>query len=168
MTLLTPGILNALRFCAAHPPPRKDWSTGLGADIRGIRMLTFIQTIAGTPLAGASSERLGPCEGKLSRTVLRGVSGWPPKLVRCSNTHSMKQFLKAWARGVSISAFFFCLSIVVAALGGIAEFLPPEVSLPVCIVFGPPAIYWVSSWLAPDLFPADRPWWRGRFNRRAG
>jgi len=36
-------------------------------------MLTFIQTIAGTPHAGASLERLEPCEGKLSRTVLRGV-----------------------------------------------------------------------------------------------
>jgi hypothetical protein len=36
-------------------------------------MLTFIRTIAGMPRAGASSERLEPCEGKLSRTVLRGV-----------------------------------------------------------------------------------------------
>ena len=50
----------------------------------------------------------------------------------------MKPFLKAWARGVSIFAFFFCLSIVVAVLGFVAEVLPPVVSVPVCIVFGPP------------------------------
>ena len=31
------------------------------------------QTIAGMPRTGASLERLEPCEGKLSRTVLRGV-----------------------------------------------------------------------------------------------
>ena len=36
-------------------------------------MLTFVQPIAGMPRAGASLERLEPCEGKLSRTVLRGV-----------------------------------------------------------------------------------------------
>ena len=36
-------------------------------------MLTLVQTIAGTPSEGASLERLEPCEGKLSRTVLRGV-----------------------------------------------------------------------------------------------
>src|SRR5947207_15289395 len=35
-------------------------------------MLTLIQTIAGMPHTGASLERLEPCEGKLSRTVLRG------------------------------------------------------------------------------------------------
>jgi hypothetical protein len=79
----------------------------------------------------------------------------------------MKQFLKAWARGVSICAFLFCLSIVVAVLGVIAEVLPPVVSLPVCIAFGPPVIYWVSRWLAPDLFPAERPWWRRRVSRNA-
>ena len=31
------------------------------------------QTIAGMPRTGASLERLEPCEGKLSRTVLRGA-----------------------------------------------------------------------------------------------
>lgn len=80
----------------------------------------------------------------------------------------MRQFFKAWARGVSISAFFVCLSVVVAALGGIAEVLPPVVSFAVVIVFGPPVIYWVSRWLAPDLFPAESPWWRRRFNRNDG
>ncbi len=33
----------------------------------------LIQPIAGMPRAGASLERLEPCEGKLSRTVLRGA-----------------------------------------------------------------------------------------------
>ena len=33
-------------------------------------MLTLVQTIAGMPRTGASLERLEPCEGKLSRTVL--------------------------------------------------------------------------------------------------
>lgn len=80
----------------------------------------------------------------------------------------MKPFLKAWARGISISAFLFCISIVVGVLAGIAEVLPPVISLPVCIAFGPPVIYWVSRWLAPDLFPEDRPWWRRRFNQKVG
>ena len=35
-------------------------------------MLTFVQTIAGMPRMGASLDRPEPCEGKLSRTVLRG------------------------------------------------------------------------------------------------
>ena len=77
----------------------------------------------------------------------------------------MKQFLTAWARGVSICAFYFCLSIVVAVLGIIAEALPPVVSIPISIVIGPPMIYWVSRWLAPDLFPEKQPWWRRRFNQ---
>ena len=34
-------------------------------------MLTLVQPIAGMPRTGASLERLEPCEGKLSRTVLR-------------------------------------------------------------------------------------------------
>jgi len=36
-------------------------------------MLTFNQAIAGASRTGASLERPEPCEGKLSRTVLRGV-----------------------------------------------------------------------------------------------
>jgi hypothetical protein len=76
----------------------------------------------------------------------------------------MKKFITAWVRGVSIFAFYFCLSLALAALAVIAGVLPPFVSIPACIMFGPPVIYWVSRWLAPDLFPAERPWWR-RFNR---
>jgi hypothetical protein len=36
-------------------------------------MLQFNRKIAGTPREGTSLDRLQPCEGKLSRTVLRGV-----------------------------------------------------------------------------------------------
>jgi hypothetical protein len=36
-------------------------------------MLKLNQTIAGMPRTGASLERPEPCEGKLSRTVLRGA-----------------------------------------------------------------------------------------------
>jgi hypothetical protein len=91
---------------------------------------------------------------------------WKEEINQGGSKHPMKQYLKAWARGVSILAYLFCLSIALGALGVIAEALPPAVSLPVCIVAGPPVIYWVSRWLAPDLFPADRPWWRGSLHRR--
>jgi hypothetical protein len=77
----------------------------------------------------------------------------------------MKNFLRAWARGVSICAYYFCLSIVVFMLGVIGEVLSAIVSIPVFIVFVPAVIYWVSKWLAPDLFPDQRPWWRDRFSR---
>ena len=77
----------------------------------------------------------------------------------------MKQFLTAWARGISIFAFYFCLSIVIAVLGVVAEVLPPFVSIPIFIVLGPAVIYWVSRWLAPDLFAEERPWWRRRLHR---
>ena len=40
---------------------------------KGLKMLSLLPTIAGMPCAGASLERLEPCEGKLSRTVLRGA-----------------------------------------------------------------------------------------------
>jgi hypothetical protein len=40
---------------------------------KGLKRLTFNREIAGTPRTGVSLERLEPCEGKLSRTVLRGV-----------------------------------------------------------------------------------------------
>ena len=43
---------------------------------RGIgnsKMLLFIHEIAGVPREGAPLGRLEPCEGKLSRMVLRGV-----------------------------------------------------------------------------------------------
>ena len=41
--------------------------------MRNIKMLKFIHEIAGVPRTGTSFARLEPCEGKLSRTVLRGV-----------------------------------------------------------------------------------------------
>jgi len=74
----------------------------------------------------------------------------------------MKPFLKVWARGVSIFAFYFCLSIVIGALGFIGEVLPAIASIPLLIVFGPAVIYWASQWLAPDLFGEARAWWRRR------
>lgn len=57
----------------ADPASEKDWSNGPDRSIRGLKMLMLIQKIAGTPRTGVSLERLEPCEGKLSRTVLRGV-----------------------------------------------------------------------------------------------
>ncbi len=77
----------------------------------------------------------------------------------------MKQFLIAWARGVSIFAFYFCLSLVMAALGFIGEMLPLAIAIPLCLVFGPAIIYWASRWIAPDLFPAERFWRRRNLNR---
>ena len=77
-------------------------------------------------------------------------------------TLRMKPFLTAWARGVSIFAFYFCLSLVLAVLALIGEVLPPVVSIPLLIVFGPVVIYWASRWLAPDLFGGARAWWRRR------
>jgi uncharacterized membrane protein YbaN (DUF454 family) len=74
----------------------------------------------------------------------------------------MKPFLTASARGASIFAFYFCLSLVVGVLGFIGEFLPPVASIPLLIVFGPAVIYRSSRWLAPDLFGEPRSWWRRR------
>jgi hypothetical protein len=74
----------------------------------------------------------------------------------------MKTFLTSWARGVSIFAFYFCLSIVIAILAFVGEILPPIVSVPLLIIFGPAAIYWTSRWLAPDLFGNFRGGWRGK------
>jgi hypothetical protein len=74
----------------------------------------------------------------------------------------MKPFLIAWARGFSIFAFYFCLSLVMAVLAAIAEALPALLGIPLLIVFGPAVIYWASRWLAPDLFGEARAWWRRR------
>ena len=74
MTVVTPSILSdaaALRGgCCTEveklfksAPPRYEM----------LKMQTFIQTNAGTLLTGVSLERFEPCEGKLSRTVLRGA-----------------------------------------------------------------------------------------------
>jgi hypothetical protein len=78
----------------------------------------------------------------------------------------MKPFLRAWACGVSIFAFYFCHSLVVALLAVIGETLPPVVSIPLLIVFGPAAIYWASGWLAPDWFREPRAWWRRKAESR--
>ena len=51
-------------------------------------------------------------------------------------------------------------------LGFLADLLPPIVSIPLWIVFGPPVIYWVSRWLAPDLFGEPGDWWRRRAEAR--
>ncbi len=68
----------------------------------------------------------------------------------------LKPFLKAWARGTGICVYLFCISLAVTLLGFIGELLPPVLGIPFWIAFGPPVIYWVSRWLAPDLFGAPR------------
>ena len=72
----------------------------------------------------------------------------------------LKPFLTAWARGVSIFAFYFCLSLVVAVLGFIGNILPPLVAIPLLLIFGPVVIYRSSRWISPDLFRERRAWWR--------
>jgi hypothetical protein len=72
----------------------------------------------------------------------------------------MKLFLTAWARGVGIFAFYICLSLAIGILGFLAGVLPPVIAIPVFVVLGPAVIYWVSIWLAPDLFADRRRWWR--------
>ena len=52
---------------------RKGWSSPSRRSIRKLKMLKLNQTIAGMSLTGTSLERPEPCEGKLSRTVLRGA-----------------------------------------------------------------------------------------------
>jgi len=78
----------------------------------------------------------------------------------------MKSFLKAWARGISIGAYLFCLSLVMGVLGFVVDLLPPIVAISLWIVFGPPVIYWVSRWLAPDLFGELGTWWRRKSEAR--
>ena len=73
MTLPTPSILSAAAVLHGGPYPAKGLVRWSSQAYKGLRMLTLVHTIAGTPPAGASLERLEPCEGKLSRTVLRGV-----------------------------------------------------------------------------------------------
>lgn len=74
----------------------------------------------------------------------------------------MKPFFTAWARGVSVFAFYICLSVVMAVLAFVGEVLPPVISIPLLVVIGPAVIYWASRWLAPDLVGESRPWWRRR------
>ena len=73
MTLATPSILsNAAALRGAHCPA-KELVKLCQQEYNRLRMLTLNQAIAGMPRTGVSLERLEPCEGKLSRTVLRGV-----------------------------------------------------------------------------------------------
>ena len=64
----------------------------------------------------------------------------------------MKAFWTAWWRGLGILAFYFCLSLALGGLGLAFGVLPVDCRLPVCIVIGPPVAFWISRWLAPDLF----------------
>ena len=48
-------------------------SNGARGIMRNLKMLKLNHEIAGASLAGMPLERLEPCEGKLSRTVPRGV-----------------------------------------------------------------------------------------------
>ena len=73
MTVFTPSILSAAAVLRGGPFPVKGLASWSWQAYKGLRMLTLIQPIAGMPRTGASLERLEPCEGKLSRTVLRGV-----------------------------------------------------------------------------------------------
>ena len=57
----------------AHHAPAKGLVDPSTQRYKELRMLTLVHPIAGMPRTGASLERLEPCEGKLSRTVLRGV-----------------------------------------------------------------------------------------------
>ncbi len=72
-TLFTPSILSAAAVFHGGPYPVKGLASRFGQAYKGLRMLTLIQPIAGMPRTGASLDRLEPCEGKLSRTVLRGA-----------------------------------------------------------------------------------------------
>jgi hypothetical protein len=71
---LTLGILrNAARSSGASFLPGEKLAKPVLWQYRKLKMPTFIHTIAGTPRTGVFLERLEPCEGKLSRTVLRGA-----------------------------------------------------------------------------------------------
>ena len=63
----------------------------------------------------------------------------------------MRPYVVAWVRGVSILALYFCLSLVVGALGFIAQLLPLTISVPLLILVGPVLVFYTSRWLAPDL-----------------
>ena len=74
MTRPTPSILSAAAVLRGGPCPAERTGQVLSSQAyKGLRMLTLVQSIAGMPRTGASLERLEPCEGKLSRTVLRGA-----------------------------------------------------------------------------------------------
>src|SRR5439155_19784711 len=73
MTLSTPSILSNAAVSRGGPCHAEGLVKSFPQAYKGLRMLTLIQTISGMPRTGASLERLEPCEGKLSCTVLRGV-----------------------------------------------------------------------------------------------
>ena len=73
MTRTTPSILSAAAVLSGGPCLAKGLVEQYWWAYKGPRMLTLIHEIAGTPRTGVSLERLEPCEGKLSRTVLRRV-----------------------------------------------------------------------------------------------
>jgi hypothetical protein len=70
---LTPSILSAAADLRGGPCPDKGLASQSWRGYKGRKMLTLIRAIAGTPRTGVSLERHEPFEGKLSRTVLRGV-----------------------------------------------------------------------------------------------
>ena len=73
MTLFTPSILSDAAALRGEPCPAGELVKLFPQEYKGIKMLALFQTIAGMSRTGASLERLEPCEGKLSRTVLRGA-----------------------------------------------------------------------------------------------
>jgi hypothetical protein len=75
MTPFTPSILSGAAVLRGAPSPVKRLVSRSSRAYKGLRMLTLFQPIAGTPRTGVSLERLEPCEGKLSRTVLGGGVG---------------------------------------------------------------------------------------------
>ena len=73
MTQSTPSILSAADALHGGPFPAKGLASWFWQAYEGLRMLKLIQSIVGMPRTGGSLERLEPCEGKLSCTVLRGA-----------------------------------------------------------------------------------------------
>src|SRR5439155_17900907 len=61
------------RTCSDERKPCGKIGQTVSAGVYTLRMLTLFQKSAGTPRTGVSLERLEPCEGKLSHTVLRGL-----------------------------------------------------------------------------------------------
>jgi len=72
-TLFTPSILSDAAALRGAPYRAEGIDKSFRPAYKRLPMLTLFPTMAGTPRTGASLERLEPCEGKLSRTVLRGV-----------------------------------------------------------------------------------------------
>ena len=73
MTLLTPNILSDAATLRGGPCHAEGLVKAVPQAYKELKIYMLIQKVAGMPRTGASLERLEPCEGKLSRTVLRGV-----------------------------------------------------------------------------------------------